>query len=61
MQIYLNGTLIVDQLFNTGVHRAGQEIVEANVLKAENNSMHVLAVGPQIVLSDFVMFYQANI
>src|SRR5215217_381729 len=51
LYIYLNDTIVVDQLFNTGIHRSWHEIVESDILKTTGNKMRALAIGVEIDIS----------
>jgi hypothetical protein len=61
LYIYLNDTIVVDQIFNTGIHRSWHEIVEADILKTADNEMRALAIGAEIVISDVVLLYRMDI
>jgi hypothetical protein len=61
LYIYLNDVVIVDITYNTGMHRSWHEVVEANVLRSSNNSMHAVALGRELHISDLVMMYRAEI
>lgn len=58
---YLNDVVVVDQTFDTDMHRAWQEVVEVNILRAQDNLLEVVVGGPAIAVSDIVMWYRMDI
>jgi hypothetical protein len=62
LQVVLNDRDIVNRRFDTEPHRSWHEIVAANVLQASGNILDVaLLEGEKVTVSDFVVFFQANI
>ena len=63
VQVNINNQEGLIRTFDTDPERSLHEVVRADVLRTTNNVLDIVVLGSQgrVMVSDFVLFFQANI